>query len=82
VLDRRPAKLRRLKRSAVPAWRWPRLARVRLCAGRRLPILGPSGHVGVGAPQAPEPAAQLEVANKPAQPRAAHEAAILPAIQH
>ena len=63
-----------LARAAVsPGWS---------CAGRLVPLLGPSGHGGLGTLQTPAPAALLEVATTEAQPRAAHKAAILPAIQH
>ena len=70
------------KRGAVPAKQGPRLTRGRSCAGRLVPHLGPSGHGGVGAPQAPAPAAQLEVATSQRNRAPRKQAAILPAIQH
>jgi hypothetical protein len=53
ALDQRHAKLRSLKHGALPALRGPRLPRGQLCAGRLVPLLGPPGHGGVGALQAP-----------------------------
>jgi len=47
-----------------------------------VPLLGPSGHGGVGALQAPSTDRAAGGPYDPAQPRAAHKAAILPATQH
>jgi hypothetical protein len=61
ALGQRHANLRRSSTAQVPAWRGPRLTRGLLCVGRGLPLIGPSGHGGVGALQVPIPATQMEV---------------------
>jgi hypothetical protein len=65
ALDQRHAKLRWLERGATPAWHAPRLTRGRSWPGHLVPLLGPPGHGGVGALQAPVPAVQLGVATCP-----------------
>ena len=61
ALDQRHAKLRRIERGVPAAGRRGQTMGTSR-SGRLVPHLGPSGHGGVGALQAPAPAAQLEVA--------------------